>query len=126
MSQERFSRREREIMEVLFALGSRATAEQIRAALTDPPSSSAIRAMLARLTAKGHVRRRAEGLRYLYFPTTPPAIARRKALQRHLRTFFAGSAAELATSLLRQEPWSDQELDTLEREIRRVRKERKS
>ena len=69
----KFSRREREIMDVLFGLGESA-AEDIRARLTDPPSYSAVRAMLARLEAKGHIKHREEGLRYVYAPT--PANAR--------------------------------------------------
>ena|ERR1700754_517343 len=126
MSHGKLSRREREIMEVLFTLGNRAAAEEIRVGLSDPPSSSAIRAMLGRLEAKGHLRRRAEGLRYVYSPTTSPAIARRRALRQHLQTFFGGSLAQLATSLLRQEAWTDEDLDVLEREIKKMREERRS
>ncbi len=123
--QEKLSRREREIMHVLFALGNRASAEDIRARLTDPPSSSAVRAMLTRLEGKGYLRHREEGLRYVYSPTTPPATARRKALQQHLRTFFGGSLGQMATALLRHEAWTDEELDALHNEIELVRKERK-
>lgn len=123
--QEKLTRREREIMHVLFALGNRATAEEIRTRLTDPPSSSAIRAMLTRLEAKGHLRHREEGLRYVYSATTSPATARRKALKQHLSTFFGGSIGEMATALLRQEEWTDAELDALQAEIQRIRKERK-
>jgi len=123
--QEKLSRREREIMHVLFALGNRASAEDIRARLTDPPSSSAVRAMLTRLEGKGYLRHREEGLRYVYSPTTPPAAARRKALQQHLRVFFGGSPGQLATALLRNEEWTDDELDALRNEIELIRKERK-
>ena len=123
--QEKLTRREREIMHVLFALGNRATAEEIRTRLTDPPSSSAIRAMLTRLEAKGHLRHREEGLRYVYSATTSPATASRKALKQHLSTFFGGSIGEMATALLRQEEWTDAELDALQAEIQRIRKERK-
>jgi len=122
---EKLTRREREIMHVLFVLGNRASAEEIRLRLTDPPSSSAVRAMLARLESKGHIRHREEGLRYVYSPTTPPAAARRKALQQHLRVFFGGSPGEMATALLRHEMWSDDELDALSQEIEQIRKERK-
>ena len=123
--QEKLTRREREIMHVLFALGNRATAEEIRTRLTDPPSSSAIRAMLTRLEAKGHLRHREDGLRYVYSATTSPANASRKALKQHLSTFFGGSIREMATALLRQEEWTDAELDALQAEIQRIRKERK-
>ncbi len=122
---EKLTRREREIMDVLFALGSRASAEEIRTRLTDPPSSSAVRAMLSRLEGKGYIRHREEGLRYVYSPTTPPAAARRKALQQHLRVFFGGSPGQLATALLRHEEWTDDELDALRNEIDLIRKERK-
>jgi predicted transcriptional regulator len=121
---ERLSRREREIMNILFALGDRASAEDIRAQLSDPPSSSAVRAMLAKLEAKGYIRHREEGLRYVYTPTTPRAAARRVAVQQLLRVFFAGSAGQAATALLKDEHWTDAELDTLSAEIERVRNER--
>lgn len=122
---EKLTRREREIMHVLFALGNRASAEEIRLRLTDPPSSSAVRAMLARLESKGHLKHQEEGLRYVYSPTAPPAAVRRQALQQHLRTFFGGSLGEMATALLRNETWTDDELEALNNEIQRVRKERK-
>jgi predicted transcriptional regulator len=122
---EKLTRREREIMHVLFALGNKATAEDIRTRLTDPPSSSAIRAMLTRLEAKGHLKHREEGLRYVYSATTSPAIASKKALKQHLSTFFGGSLGEMAAALLRHEEWTDGELDALQAEIQRIRKERK-
>jgi Predicted transcriptional regulator len=122
---EKLTRREREIMHVLFALGNKARAEDIRTRLTDPPSSSAIRAMLTRLEAKGHLKHREEGLRYVYSATTSPAIASKKALKQHLSTFFGGSLGEMAAALLRHEEWTDDELDALQAEIQRIRKERK-
>lgn len=122
---EKLTRREREIMHVLFALGNKASAEEIRTRLTDPPSSSAIRAMLTRLEAKGHLRHREDGLRYVYSATTTPEKASRKALKQHLSTFFGGSPGEMATALLRHEEWTDTELDALQAEIQRIRKERK-
>jgi predicted transcriptional regulator len=122
---EKLTRREREIMHVLFALGNRATAEEIRNKLSDPPTSSAVRAMLTRLEAKGHIRHREEGLRYVYTPTKTPSVTRRKALQDHLRTFFGGSRNEMAIALLRQESWTEEELKALSDEIEKIRKERK-
>ena len=62
---EQLSRREREIMDAVFALGNRASAEDIRARLTNPPSYSAVRAMLVRLETKGYLRHEDEGLRYM-------------------------------------------------------------
>ena len=122
---ERLSRREREIMNILFALGDRASAEDIRTQLIEPPSYSAVRAMLAKLEAKGFIRHREEGLRYVYVPTTPRPAARRAAVQQLLRVFFAGSAGQAATALLKDEHWTDDELETLSAEIERVRNERK-
>lgn len=121
---QKLTRREREIMDILFGLGQ-AAAEEIRERLTDPPSYSAVRTMLTRLEAKGSIRHREEGLRYVYTPTTSPASARRTALKQYVRTFFGGSVGELMTSLLRQETWTDDELNTLHSEIERARDERK-
>ena len=120
----KLTRREREIMDILFARG-RAAAEEIRERLTDPPSYSAVRTMLARLEAKGAVRHDEEGLRYVYSPTTSPSTARRSALKQHARTFFGGSLGELVTSLLRQETWTDEELNGLRDEIERARERKK-
>jgi BlaI family transcriptional regulator, penicillinase repressor len=122
---ERLSRREREIMDALFALGDRGSAEDIRQRLSDPPSYSAVRAMLARLETKGYIRHREEGLRYVYVPTKSRASAQRNALSKLVRVFFRGSPRETATALLKQESWTDEELDALRSEIERVRTERK-
>ncbi len=113
-------------MHVVFALGNRASAEEIRARLIDPPGYSAVRAMLARLEAKGHLRHREDGLRYIYSATTTPGTAKRNALQHYLGVFFGGSRGQLVTALLEDEAWSDEELDELEQVIARARKERKS
>jgi predicted transcriptional regulator len=121
---QKLTRREREIMDILFGLGQ-ATAEEIRERLTDPPSYSAVRTMLTRLEAKGSIRHREEGLRYVYAPTTSQASARRTALKQYVWTFFGGSVGEMVTSLLRQESWTDDELNALNAEIQRARDERK-
>jgi BlaI family transcriptional regulator, penicillinase repressor len=121
----RLSRREREILDALFALGSSATAEDIRARLTDPPSSSAVRAMLAKLEAKGVIRHRAEGLRYVYTPTSSRASARRKALSNLVGVFFGGSPSEAASALLRHEAWTESEIEALRAEIDRVKRHRR-
>lgn len=122
---EKLTRREREIMHALFALGDRATAEDIRAQLSDPPSYSTVRAMLVKLETKGFVRHREEGLRYVYTPTKSRASAQRSALQRIVRIFFGGSPGQTVTALLKQETWTDDELDTLRAEIENVRKDRR-
>lgn len=117
------SRREREIMNAVFAAGNRAPAEDIRARLTNPPSSSAVRAMLTRLEAKGFLRHEEENLRYVYSATTSPAATRRAVLQQYTRIFFGGSREELMATLLTQEAWTEEELDALQARIDRVRKE---
>ena len=122
---EKLSRREREIMNVLFALANKATAEDIRARLTDPPSYSAVRAMLVRLEHKGYLRHQEDGVRYVYSATMSHTAARRAALQQYLRVFFDGSLGQMMTALVRQEDWTDEELDTLRGEIDRARKGRK-
>lgn len=121
---EKLSRREREIMDALFALGNRASAEEIRARMTSPPGYSAVRAMLTRLETKGYVRHTEDGLRYIYAATISPAAAKKAALQQYLRVFFGGSRTDMVTALLKQESWSDAELDALQAEIERVRKDR--
>jgi predicted transcriptional regulator len=122
---EKLSRREREIMDVLYALGDSASAEDIQARLSDPPSYSAVRAMLVKLEAKGFIKHRAEGLRYVYSPTTSRAAAQKKAVGQLMRVFFGGSASEAAAALLKQERWSDDELEALRAQIEQVRKQRR-
>lgn len=121
---EQLTRREREIMDTLSALGDRASAEDIRARLTDPPSYSAVRAMLVKLETKGFIRHHEEGLRYVYTPTRSRASAQHGAIARLVRVFFGGSPGETAVALLKQENWTDKELDDLRAEIEKVRKER--
>jgi predicted transcriptional regulator len=118
------TRREREIVDVLFELRNRASADEIRSRLTDPPSYSAVRALLARLEQKGCVRHVEEGVRYIYSATTSPASATRAALQRHLRVFFEGSRGRMITALLREGDWTDEELEALREEIEKVKGQR--
>lgn len=93
------TRRERQIMDALYQRG-RATAAEIREGLPDPPSYSAVRAMLVKLEAKGHVRHREQGPRYVYRPTVPRGQARRSAMHRLVDTFFDGSVASAVNGLL--------------------------
>ena len=115
------TRREREIMDAVFALGNRASAEDIRTRLLDPPSYSSVRVMLSRLEDKGYLRHTVDGVRYLYSATVSPTAAKKTALQQYLRTFFDGSLAQLVTMLVRQGSWTDEELDQLKQEIERAR-----
>src|SRR5882672_3612621 len=121
---EHLTRREREIMNALFALDNRASAEQIRARLTNPPSDSSVRVMLARLERKGLLKHEAEGNKYLYSATTPAAVAKKTALQQYLQTFFGGSLARMMTALVADSSFSEDELDALKAEIERARKDK--
>ncbi|HET8774355.1 MAG TPA: BlaI/MecI/CopY family transcriptional regulator [Thermoanaerobaculia bacterium] len=118
------SRREREILDVIFAIGGEASAEDIREKLTDPPSYSAVRAMLAKLEAKGAVKHKEKGLRYVYSPTTPRKTARKSALRKLVDVFFEGSKEQVVTALLDDEKWSEDELDALAQQIAARQKER--
>src|SRR5688572_24126547 len=122
---DRLSRREREIMDALFALGNRASVEEIRGRLVEAPSYSATRTMLTRLVEKGYLRHQAQGTRYIYSATVSPAAAKRAGLQRVLGVFFEGSRHNLVTSLLRDETWTEDELNSLQSEIDRARKPRR-
>src|SRR5271155_1885757 len=110
---ERLTRREREIMNALFALGNRASAEDIRARLTNPPGDSSVRVMLARLEKKGYLKHQQDGLRYIYSATISAAVAKRTALQQYLQTFFGGSLKQMMTALVSEAPWTDDELHAL-------------
>src|ERR1700694_254842 len=110
------TRREREIMDAVFALSYRAAAEETRARLTDPPSDSSVRVMLARLEKKGYLKHQQDGLRYIYSSTISPAVAKRTALQQCLQTFFGGSHRQMMTALVREGSWSVEDLDALKAE----------
>ncbi len=92
-------RRERQIVEAIFRL-QRATVSDVLAELPDPPSYSAVRAMLAKLERKGYLRHVEDGPRYLYLPAVPTAGARRTAMQNLVDTFFHGSVESAAVALL--------------------------
>jgi predicted transcriptional regulator len=121
---DRLTRREREIINALFALGNSASVEDIRGRLDAPPSDSSVRVMLSRLEGKGLLRRQQDGIRNIYSVTVSPTAAKRTALQGVLQTFFGGSMRLMLTSLVREGSWSDDDLDALRAEIDRARKER--
>jgi predicted transcriptional regulator len=93
------SRRERQIMDIVFARGE-ATAAEVAAELPDPPSYSAVRTLLRILEEKGHLRHREDGPRYVFAPTEARETASRSALQRVLETFFAGSLSNAVAALV--------------------------
>ena len=118
------TRRERQIMDVLFRRG-RATAAEVMAELTGQPSYSTVRTQLRVLEEKGHVRHEEEGLRYVYLPAVPRHTARRSALKHLVDTFFEGSAEQTVAALLGGEGMrlSDEELTRIAQMIARARKE---
>ena len=98
-SQHKFSRRERQIMDVLYRKG-RATVTEIMEEIPDSPGNSAMRAMLRVLEEKKHVRHEAEDLRYVYMPVVPREKARRSAVTHLVETFFDGSTEQAVATLL--------------------------
>lgn len=119
-----YSRREKEMMDIVYRLGE-ATAAEIRAQMAAPPSYSSVRSTLSGLERKSHLRHRFDGNRYVYSPTLVREKARQSALDHLLSTFFDGSATEVVAALL-QDKRSDltpEELDELSQLIEQTRKE---
>ena len=118
------SRREREIMDVIYRAG-RATAAEVLDQLADPPSYSTVRALLRVLEDKGHLRHEEDGPRYVFLPTVPRERALQSALRQLLHTFFDGSTEQAVAALLdlSSTRLSDQELGRLSRLIADARKE---
>jgi predicted transcriptional regulator len=118
------SRRERQIMDVLYRRG-RATAAEVMQDLTGDPHSSTVRTQLRVLEDKGHVRHEEEGLRYVYMPAMPRHAARKSALRHLVETFFDGSTEKAVAALLGREGsrLSDDELDRIADLIAKTRKE---
>ena len=118
------SRREREMMNIIFTHG-RATATEVMDAMADPPSYSAVRATLRILEQKGHLKHQHDGTRYVYIPTVNRDRVRLSALDQLLATFFDGSAATVVATLIERQKanMSDEELDRLSEMIEEARKE---
>jgi predicted transcriptional regulator len=118
------SRRERQIMDVIYALG-RATAADVHERLADPPSYSAVRALLRVLEDKGHLTHAQDGPRYVYAPVVSRAAARRSALRQLVTTFFDGSPERAAAALLdmSERALSDDEAHALEQLIEKAKRE---
>ena len=117
-------RRERQIMDVIYRLG-RASVTEVRDNLTDPPTYSAVRAMLGFLEDKGYLRHEREGMKYVYLPTVDARQERRSALQHMVKTFFNGSAAQAAAALIEMNDTqlSNEEIKRLSELIRKARQE---
>jgi predicted transcriptional regulator len=121
------SRRERQIMDILYQRG-RASASEIHEALPDRPSYSAVRAKLRVLEEKGHVRHQEQALRYVYLPTLARDTARRSALRHMVSTFFEGSVEDTVAALLDLSAanLSKQDLDRISSLIEAAKKEDES
>ena len=122
--QSKLSRRERQIMDVIYRLG-KATAAEVLEGIPEPPSYSAVRAMLAILEQKGQVKHEQDGARYVYLPTVPREKAMKSALKSVVRTFFDGSAEDAIAALLElpDSKLSRSELERLSELIEKAKKE---
>ncbi len=120
----KLSRREREMMDIIFRRG-RSTAAEVLEEMADPPSYSAVRSTLSILEQKGHLAHERDGSRYVYLPTVDPDAARKSALEHLTTTFFDGSAAEVVTALLEDAAnrLSEEDLDRLSGLIRQARED---
>ena len=123
-AQTLLTKRERQIMDVLYRLG-RATAAEIMAQVPGAPGNSTVRTQLRVLETKGHVRHEEEGLRYVYLPTVPRHAARKSALRHLVDTFFDGSSAKAVAALLGGEASrvSDDDLERIAELVRNARED---
>ena len=121
---DNLSRRERQIMDVIYRTGQ-ATASEVMEGIPDPPGYSAVRAMLRVLEEKGHLRHDQQGPRYVFLPTVPREKARKSALKQLVHTFFDGSTTQAVAALLdlSASKLTDEDLERLSVLIDRARKE---
>ena len=120
------SRRERQIMEILYQRG-KASASEVREAMEDAPGYSAVRAMLRVLEEKGHVKHQEEGLKYVYVPVVAREKAKRSAVRHVLDTFFGGSPEQIVAALLDVSAarLTNEELDRMAELIEKAKREGK-
>ncbi len=126
MSIAGLSRRERQIMDILYQNG-KASAQEVRDAMPDAPSYSAVRAMLRVLEEKGHVKHQEEGMKYVYTPVVTAGKAKRSAVKHVLDTFFQGSTEQIVAALLdvSSSRLTREELDRMGQMIERAKQEGK-
>jgi BlaI family transcriptional regulator, penicillinase repressor len=126
MATQQLSRREREIMDILYSL-QKATTEEIRQGMEDPPTGNAVRTLLQILEEKGHLRRKRLGREYLYEPTQPRSRAGFQALQHVLATFYEGSIEKALTAHLarKREHLTKEEHDRIRQLIDKARNQEK-
>jgi len=122
----RLSRRERQIMDVIYRQGE-ATADEVHKSMPDPPSYSAVRALLVVLEEKGLVRHKKRGRAYLYIPTISQHQARESALRHMVKTFFDGSVAGVMAALvnLSNKSLSDEDLVRLEQLVKNTKNKKR-
>jgi predicted transcriptional regulator len=120
------TRREREIMDVVYRLG-RATVGEVMSTLTGDPSYSTVRAQLRVLEEKGHLRHEEQNLRYVYIPAVSRHVVQKSVLQHLVDTFFDGSPEQLVTTLIGKERLrvSDEELERIARLVDNARRDRR-
>lgn len=123
-SHAHLSRRERQIMDIIYRLGQ-ATAAEVMENLPDPPSYSAVRAMLRLLEEKSYIRHEQDGMKYIFLPTVSREKARQSALKQLVQTFFDGSTEQAVAAMLdmSRARMSDEELNRLSKMIEQARKE---
>lgn len=122
----KLSRRERQIMDILYRLGS-ATGKEVMRDLADPPTYSTVRTILQKLVDKGHINYRVDGPKYVYYPIVDSSKASKSALRNVVQTFFQDSPLQAVNSLLgfSREELSDEELDELSALIEKTKQSRK-
>ncbi len=120
----RFSRRERQIMDIIYKRGE-GSVNDVRDAMDDAPSYSAVRALMSILEKKGHIRHTTEAGKFIYQPSNPRTEAAQSALKQLVQTFFGGSVEQVVASLVsnRERGLSKDELDNLARLIEDAREE---
>ncbi len=122
MAKRAFSRREQEVIDIVYARGH-ATAAEIRDAMRQPPTDAAVRSILRILVAKGHLKIKQDGPRYDYWPSVPRARAQKSELQHILRTFFGGSTENALATLLDLQPLDDEARERLKKLIDKASEE---
>jgi predicted transcriptional regulator len=123
---EHLSRREREILDILYQRGQ-ASAAEVRCLLTDPPTYSGVRAMLRVLEEKGHIKHESQGLKYVYAPVINRDKAKKSAVKHLMETFFSNAPEQVVAALLdvSSKKLTSAELDRMSEMIEQARKEGK-
>jgi BlaI family penicillinase repressor len=122
MAKRAFSRREQEVVDIVYARGH-ASAAEIREAMRQAPTDAAVRSILRILVSKGHLKIKQDGPRYDYWPSVPRARAQKSELQHILRTFFGGSTENALATLLDLQPLDEEARERLKKLIDKASEE---